>query len=305
MKDSSSVELRHLRTFLAVAETENFTRAAERLAVTQPSISGQIRELEGAVGAQLFSRLGPRVALTPAGRVFRERAAIVLGKLNEACQAVQDTEDLVAGHVSVAVIPPLHVPWMPRVLGQIAREHPGLAVTLIEKSSDHMEITVETGRCDLGIGILSRASPNLTYELLRTDELVLIERSDGPFRRRRSVSAEEVGQRRLVVLPESFVLRRLTDEAFRQTRVRPRYSFQVDTIEGVLATVVAGGLCTLMPQVVLGGREALGLRSVKLRNWGSRLEFGLIWPGSGEPGAAARLLADRIRASARRRSPES
>jgi len=305
MKDSSSVELRHLRTFLAVAETENFTRAAERLRVTQPSISVQVRELERALGAQLFSRLGPRVALTPAGRMFREHAAIVLGKLNDACRAVQDTEDLLTGHVSVAVIPPLHVPWIPRVLGDIARKHPGLAVSLIEKSSDHMEITVETGRCDLGIGILSRASPNLTYELLRTDEFVLLERSDGPFRRRRSVSAEELGQRRLVVLPETYVLRRITDEAFRRARVLPRYSFEVDTIEGVLATVVASGLCTLMPRVVLGGREQLDLRAVKLRNWGTRLEFGLIWPGSGEPGSAARLLAERLRATVRRRRPKS
>ena len=300
MRDASSVELRHLRTFLTVAETENFTRAAERLGLTQPSISIQIKELETALGAQLFNRLGQRVALSPAGRAFRERAALVLSKLNDACQAVQETEDLLAGHISLAVIPPLTVPWMPPVLSRIAREHPGLAVTLIEKSSDDMESFVESGRCDLGVGILSRASPNLKYERLRTDELRLLVASDGPFARRRSVSAEEVGQSRLVVLPESYVLRQLTNDAFRRARVLPRYVFEVDTIEAVLATVVESGLCTLMPGVVLERREELGLRAVKLAGWGQKLEFGIIWPGSSQESAPARTLAQYLRESVRR-----
>lgn len=297
MRDANSVELRHLRTFLTVAETENFTRAAERLGLTQPSISIQVKELETALGAQLFSRLGPRVALTPAGRAFRARAAMVLSKLNDACQAVHETEDLVAGHISLAVIPPLNVPWMPRVLGRIAREHPGLAVTLIEKSADDLEGTVETGRCDLGVGILSRSSPNLEYERLRTDALMLLAAPEGPFQRRRSVTAEEVGRERLVVLPESYVLRQLTTDAFRAARVLPRVALEIDTIDALLATVVEGGLCTLLPSVVLEGREALGLRALKLDGWGLDLELGLVWPGSGTVSAPARLFAEFLRES--------
>jgi len=301
MRDPSSVELRHLRTFLTVAETENFTRAAERLGLTQPSISIQVKELETALGAQLFNRLGQKVALSPAGRAFRTRAALVLSKLSDACQAVQETEDLLAGHISLAVIPPLNVPWIPPVLSRIAREHPGLAVTLIEKSSDDLESIVESGRCDLGVGIVSRASPNLKYELLRADEIRLLVGPESPFARRRSVTAEEVGRERLVVLPESYVLRQLTNEAFRRARVLPRYVFEVDTIEAVLATVVESGLCTLMPAVVLERREELGLRAVKLADWGQKLEFGLIWPGTAQESAPARTLAEYLRKSVRRR----
>jgi LysR family cyn operon transcriptional activator len=297
MRDASSVELRHLRTFLTVAETENFTRAAERLGITQPSVSIQIKELETALGTLLFHRLGPRVSLTSAGRTFRDRAALVLVKLSDACQAVQETEDLVAGHISLAVIPPLNVPWMPAVLGRIAREHPAIAVTVIEKSADDLEGTVENGRCDLGVGILSRSSPNLEYELLRTDELVLLAPADGPFQRRRSVTAEEVGAARLVVLPESYVLRQLTSEAFRVARVLPKIGLEVDTIDALLATVVESRLCTLMPSVVLEGREALGLRALTLDGWGKTLELGIVWPGKGQAGAPARMFAEFLRES--------
>jgi len=295
MREYPNVELRHLRTFVTVAETENFTRAAERLGITQPSVSIQVKELEVALGAQLFSRLGPRVALTPSGRAFRERAALVLSKLSDACQAVQETEGLVAGHISLAVIPPLNVPWMPRVLGRIAREHPGLAVTLIEESADKLEGTVENGRCDLGVGILSRSSPNLDYELLRTDELMLLSPAEGPFARRRSVRSDELEDARFVMLPESYVLRQLTNAAFRAARVLPKIAYEVDTIEALLATVVEGGLCTLMPSVVLEGREGLGLRAVKLDGWGSALEFGIVRPAHGSESAPVRVFCECLR----------
>ncbi len=307
MKEPSSVELRHLRTFLTVADTENFTRAAERLGISQPSVSIQVKELETVLGAQLFSRLGPRVNLTPAGRAFRERAAHVLAKFSDACQAVQETEELVAGHISLAVIPPLNVPWMPRVLGRIAREHPGIAVTLIEKSADDLEGTVENGRCDFGVGILSHSSPNLEYELLRKDKLVLVVPPDGPFPRRRSVKAEEVGETRLVVLPESYVLRQLTSDVFRAARVLPRVGLEIDTIDALLATVVEGGLCTLMPSVVLEGRESLGLRTLELDGWGLELELGIVWPMGGAHGAPIRLFAEFLRESVagKQRRPRS
>jgi LysR family cyn operon transcriptional activator len=295
MKERNSLELRHLRTFVVVAETENFTRAAERLGVSQPSISIQVKELEATLGAQLFARLGPRVSLTPAGRAFRERAELVLAKLGEAVQAVRDSEELVAGHLSLAVIPPLNLPWMPEVLGRLAREYPGLSVTLIEKSSDDLESTVERGHCDLGVGFLSHASPNLTYEVLGQDELVLLAAEDGPFGKRRSVRAEEVGEERLVVLPESYLLRKMIADVFRAARVLPRIALEVDTIDALLATVVESGLCTLMPRTVLRGREALGLRALRLEGWGLDVELGIVWPGDGVAGEPARVFAQALR----------
>src|SRR3954465_14591266 len=85
---NDSIELRHLRYFLAVAETENFTRAAERLKISQPSISKQITQLEQALRTPLFRRVGKRVFLTEAGQAFRKGAEVVLRKLEDACNSV-------------------------------------------------------------------------------------------------------------------------------------------------------------------------------------------------------------------------
>lgn len=296
MGEVSSIEFRHLRTFLTVAETRNFTRAAERLGVSQPGISIQVRELEEALGAQLFKRLGHGVALTPTGRAFLPRAELVLAKLSDACQAASFSESLVAGHLALAIIPLLNVPWMPPVLGRLARKHPGLAVSIQEKSSDDMELLVESGTSDVGIGILSHASPNLEYELLREDELVLIQRPDGPFGRKRKVTAEEAGSTDLVVLPESYVIRQNTNQAFREARVHPRYRYEVDTLDSVLATVLESNLCTLMPRVVLEGRKWLPLKALGLAGWGWSFQFGLIWPRALTQDPAARAFSEELRA---------
>ena len=83
------LSLRQLTVFLEAARTMNFARAAEALHLTQPAISMQIRQLEGVVGLPLFERIGKRLALTPAGELFRHHAARVLGELQDAEQALQ------------------------------------------------------------------------------------------------------------------------------------------------------------------------------------------------------------------------
>lgn len=75
----------------------------------------------------------------------------------------------------------------------------------------------------------------------------------------------------------------------------PRIGLEVDTIDALLATVVAGGLCTLMPSVVLEGREGLGLRALKLDGWGCELDLGIVWPHDGEVSAPERAFAEFLR----------
>src|SRR4051812_22295138 len=118
---TKAVEIRHLRYFLAVAQTENFTRAAERLRISQPSISEQITQLEQALRTPLFRRVGKRVFLTEAGTAFQKSVEVVLRKLDDACASVGDIAQLFKGHVDVGVIPALHLAWVPLVLGGITQ----------------------------------------------------------------------------------------------------------------------------------------------------------------------------------------
>ncbi|MBI5431895.1 MAG: LysR family transcriptional regulator [Planctomycetes bacterium] len=292
---NTSVEIRHLRYFLAVAQTANFTRAAERLGVTQPSVSQQLKDLETRLGASLFARLGKQVRLTEAGTAFRQHAEAVLRKLDEACGSVGDVAGFVSGRVELGVIPALHLAWVPPVLARLASEHPGLSVGVHERPTRTVESEVESGRLDLGLGIMTRASPNIRYEKLIAEPLVLIVPPGHPFARRTKLDPRELAATRLVLLPDSFDIRRVIDELFLRAKLRPKVAFEIDTIDSTLATVRAAGVPTILPRTVLVGREALGLAALELATAARAMDFGLLWRIGNEANPSARLIAKTLK----------
>lgn len=287
-----SVDVRQLRYFLAVAEASSFTRAAERLKVSQPSISQQIKDLEGLLGATLFDRLGKTVRLTQAGLAFRSGAEVVLRKLDEACAAVEQVEGLLSGHLHVGVIPAVAVPWIPPVLERFAEAFPGITVSVHERSSNEVETEVEADRLDLGIGVLTYTSRAIAYERITSTEIGLLVPRRHPLARASQVDVATLASERLILLPEAFQLRDMVEEAFRDAKCRPRVAFELNNIDAILAAVARTGLPTLLPSIVLQGRKSLGLEVIPVVGEGLRLDLGLMWPAGGNHSPAARRFAE-------------
>ena len=117
------VEVRHLRYFLAVAEAGNFSRAADRLGISQPSVSQQIRDLEAGLRVPLFQRRGKRILLTPGGLIFQEHARAVLRQLENCLQQLGSEPGQLRGVLHLGIVPVLNVPLVPRLMGLFAAEH--------------------------------------------------------------------------------------------------------------------------------------------------------------------------------------
>jgi LysR family cyn operon transcriptional activator len=300
---SESIEIRHLRYFLAVAETENFTRAAERLQISQPSIYQQITQLEQALRTPLFRRVGKRVFLTEAGASFRKGAEVVLRKLEDACSSVADIAGLVSGRVNVGVIPALHFAWIPPMLGHMAREYPGVTVGVQELASSGVETEVESGRLDLGFGLMTHNSPNIRYERLVSQPFSLIVSATNKFAKRPSVELKELEGERLVLLPDSFDMRRAADTVLLHARVHPRVMFEIDSIDAVLSSVDQAGIPTLLPAIVLRGRDIAGLRAVALKGRTRQMEFGILWPASNSSDPATLAITAALKASMKAAAP--
>jgi LysR family cyn operon transcriptional activator len=293
---SESIEIRHLRYFLAVAETENFTRAARRLRISQPSVSQQVAQLERELRTPLFQRMGNRVRLTEAGAAFRLGAEVVLRKLEDACRSVQNVTGLITGHVDIGVIPALHVAWVPPMLERMSCEYPGVTVGVREQASSGIETELEAGRLDVGLGLVTRGSPSIRYERLLSEPFSVLVAEGHKFARRRSIAIAELERERLVLLPESFDMRRAAEELFRRARVRPRVAFEIDSVGAALGCVLRAGTPTLLPAIVLRGREVLRLRAIPLAGKVPRIDFGLLWPSSGAASPAASVLAGALKA---------
>lgn len=294
---SDSIEIRHLRYFLVVAQTENFTRAAERLRVSQPSVSQQITQLERALRTPLFRRIGKRVQLTDAGAAFRRNAEVVLRKLEDARNSVHDVAGLVAGRVNIGVIPALHVGWVPPVLERMARDYPGVTVGVQELASSGIETELEAGRLDIGFGLMTRNSPNIRYERLISEPFSFIVSETSKFANRAAVHLKELDGMRLVLLPNSFDMRRAADEIFLRSGVRPRVIFEIDNIDAVLSIVSRAGMPTVLPAIVLRERATPNLRAIPFADKTRQIEFGLLWGSATSENPAVLAVATLLKAA--------
>jgi LysR family transcriptional regulator, cyn operon transcriptional activator len=270
------LEIRHLRYFLAVAEAGSFSRAADRLGISQPSVSQQMRDLEAGLRVPLFQRRGKRILLTPRGLIFQEHARAVLHQLENFLQELNSESGQLRGELHLGVIPVLNVPLVPQLLGLFTADHPAISITVEEISSTEIETALEEGRMDVGLGFLTRHSPNLRYERLCTEEFALIVAENHPWSRRRVVHFSQLHKQRLLQLPDTFVMRRMTDEICRRHQVRPHMVAEINAIETLLRSLAPLQAATLMPKIALRGRESLKLKAIRLQGKKLGLDIGLL-----------------------------
>src|ERR1700716_4352625 len=146
------MEMHQLRYFVTVVREGTFTKAAERLFITQPSLSEQIRKLETELGSPLFQRLGRRLTLTDAGEALLPHAQKVLFEVEQARARVQEVRGLRRGRLSVGVLPSAAARLLPQFLADFQRQHPGVEVALREENlSADFEQMVHDGVLDLAI----------------------------------------------------------------------------------------------------------------------------------------------------------
>src|SRR5712692_11685375 len=270
------LEIRHLRYFLAVAEAGSFSRAADRLGISQPNVSQQMRDLEAALRVALFQRRGKRILLTSAGLIFQEHARAILHQIENFLEELNTEPGQMRGALHLGVVPILNVALMPQLLGMFASGHPGISLNIEEISSTEIETALEEGRMDVGLGFLTRHSPNLRYERLCNDEFALIVAQGHPWAKRRVIHLSQLHQKRLLQLPDTFVMRRMSDEICRNHQVRPRTVAEINAIETLLRSLAPLRAAALMPKIALRETKGLKLKAIRLQGKKLALEIGLL-----------------------------
>ncbi|TQM31963.1 LysR substrate-binding domain-containing protein [Nocardia bhagyanarayanae] len=145
------MELRHLMSFLALAEELHFGRAAQRLHLTQPSLSAQLRKLEKSLGVQLVSRNSHEVKLTPAGREFEGQARLIVAQLDRAAEVTKAAAAGHSGSLNVGYNLPASRHVLPDALARMARDHPDVTVSLWEKRTGPQLAALSDGTLDVGL----------------------------------------------------------------------------------------------------------------------------------------------------------
>src|SRR5262249_16812499 len=196
------MEMHQLRYFVAVAQTGNFSRAAERCHVSQPSLSQQILKLEHQLGKPLFQRLGRRAVLTDPGRLLLDRASAILAAVDDAERRLRAGDVTHGGRLAVGAIPTIAPYMMPRTLEPFARRCPKIELAVWEDVTQNLVTAVVDGELDLAIVALPIADNRLDAETLFSEPLFVALSADHPLSRRRRITIQNLAAERFILLNE-------------------------------------------------------------------------------------------------------
>src|SRR5215204_29347 len=210
------MELRHLRYFDAVAETLNFTRAAERMHVTQSTLSHQIKQLEDELGTPLFDRGGKQVRLTEAGEVLRSHMTPALEQIDLGLQALRTPGEAITGSIRLGTTPSFNTRMVPQCVATLLNAYPGIEVSVEELAAGQILKRLRSGHLDLAVSYPPGEGSDLWFEALYKEELRLVVGVGHPLARRRRVRMVELHNVRMVLLTSHFLTRKLLDECFAQ-----------------------------------------------------------------------------------------
>jgi LysR family transcriptional regulator, hydrogen peroxide-inducible genes activator len=289
------MELHQLRYFVTVVRDGTFTKAAERLYITQPSLSEQVRKLETELGSPLFQRLGRRLALTSAGEAFLPHAERVIFEVEQARACVQEVRGLRRGRLSIGVLPSPAARLLPKFLAEFRHRHPAVEVVLREENvSADFERMVHDGVLDLAIIRLPARRADLEVRFLVREPMVLVVPPGHRLGDRRSITLAELADEPFVTMKTGYGLRELLDRFCRQAGFEPRIVFETAHIGSVVGLVLAGVGVTVVPQMA-AGQEG---RQIQVRDRYAHRELGVIWRQGQPLGPAATIFLDMLRRSA-------
>jgi LysR family hca operon transcriptional activator len=243
------MELRHLRYFVAVAETGSLTTAAEqRLNTAQPSLSRQIRDLETEVGVQLLTRSARGVELTAAGRAFLEHARSALAQAEAATEAARRTARPAKPVFALGFLTGQEMDWLPETMRILHDVLPEIEVTISSQYSPLLADALTKGKLDLAFMRAEPGMPDLTYQLVAEESLVAVLPSDHRHAALAVVDPRElVGETFIAVSTTAPTLRAIINEFILQSGLDIHPSHEVDNLAMAMSLVASTRGVALLP----------------------------------------------------------
>jgi LysR family hydrogen peroxide-inducible transcriptional activator len=241
------MELSQLRYVIAVAESGNFTRAAIRENIAQPSLSQQIIKLERELGHKLFHRLGRKAVLTEAGAAFLERARKILFEVEDATRELGDNPTF-DRKITVGAIPTLAPYLLPTLIARCRKRHPNLQVNIREDFKDTLVREMLEGEMDLALVALPMDEASIQVEVLWKESLILAVAKDHLLASKKNVTAADLANETFILLGSSSSLaaqvRRFCGDHHFEPRIGSRCA-QVATVKALVAT---GAGISILPE---------------------------------------------------------
>ncbi|MBF6126967.1 LysR family transcriptional regulator [Nocardia brasiliensis] len=302
-----------LEWFITLAELERVGAAAERLHLTQPTLSRMLGRLERRLGVELFDRRGKRIVLNEFGRIYYEQARRAQSELDTAAKSIADLNSPANGVVRLSFLHSFGGWLVPQLVGEFRRGSARITFALRQGPAEMVNDDVLSGTSDLGIVSPRPTMSGIGWRGLLRQRLALAVPADHRLVGRRQVRLDEVSDEDFITMHPGFGMRRIVDQLSAAADLRPRISFEASDLVTVAGLVAAGLGVGVLPEEdpgpatsprVAGAKAEARLAGpvlIPLADAGATREVGLVWSAATPASGAARRFRDFTEDWAQRR----
>ncbi len=241
------MEVRQMEMFRAVAEERSFTRAGQRLHVSQSAVSRQVKLLEEELGEMLVHRRGRRVSLTGPGELVLAASNRVLRDLQEVAAQISEARNLHRGTLRIGGGMTVCLYVFPQLLKALARQHEEIGFRVVSGTSEQILGRLRKHDVDLGLLTLPIVAKDLEVIPVLKEEMVVVAGKGHPLTRRRVVEAEELGRYPMILYEAGSNTRKAVDGFFVDAGVAPDVAMETENVEIIKAMVSSGIGVTVIP----------------------------------------------------------
>ncbi|MGQ9368650.1 LysR family transcriptional regulator [Azospirillum sp. ST 5-10] len=289
-----NVTLRQLQCFRQVAEHASFSKAAERIGLSQPALSATIRKLEDAVGVRVFDRTTRQVVLTPEGEELLRLATRMVDEFESVSGDLQDYLARRRGRVVVAALPTAAAVILPPVLARYRRDHPGIDVRLDDALHDRILEAVRSGSADFGVTVAPADGDEFRFQPLLADRFVLVCRPEHPLAARGAVTWAELADQPMIAMSRTTSVRQLIDTACARAGVGLPSLYEASHLATIAGLVEAGIGIAALPSLALPLLRFAELTAVPIEEPVVERSIGIVRRPARSPSVAARGLLDLL-----------
>lgn len=268
------MELRHLEYFMALYQELHFTKAAEKLNISQPTLSQQIRLLESEIGVPLFDRIGKKVFITKAGDILYHHCLRIFGELKQAHTAIEELKGLQKGTLSVGCSGS-HL-----LISSVVRFHtryPGIKVSIIQLPTEEIKEQLLKNRLDIGIAFLPLEDPQLNSLHLYTEELCLAVHKDNLLAGHSVIALEMLKSVPIVLLPSEYIIRQFIDQATDKLGFLLSPMIEIMPFEHLLEIVKHDIAVTILPRSYINSFGNPNIKAITIDDPSMKKSIGVMY----------------------------
>ena len=283
------VNIKHMKAFIAVASELHFTRAAEKVCLTQPALSSLIQQLEQDFGIQLVRRHTRQVELTEAGENFRATAEKLVADFEQAIYDVKTYKSIRRGRVSIAAVPSVCQYFLPDVLKRFNDSYPDIQLQVVDSAGQDILDALKDKRIDFGISY-TQTNKELEAQALFKDALVVVCGRQHPLAKRAEVSWEDLIDEKLIAMDKGTTIRTLIDGIALSKNMKLDIVLEPRLMPTAIAYAEAGVGVTILPSLGIEKSLTSTLIARPLRDPGITREISVIKRRSSTLSPAAKTL---------------